>query len=137
MARLPLSLAVVGAPYANKRGPSRRFGIELCEPGEPLELRPEPTNKFDPHAIAVFDERGIQIGYLTAERAPWIGAMLKNGQEVRAVFQRQTPWGAWARAAFGGEVPTLPPERQQPENEEQDIDFVPDPDFYPDDEWPD
>jgi hypothetical protein len=41
------SLAIVGIDYPNKRGPGRRFELEICKPGEPIELRPEPDNPFD------------------------------------------------------------------------------------------
>jgi hypothetical protein len=129
------SLAVVGAQYPNKRGPTRRFELNICQPGEPVELRPEPKNPADEHAIAVYSCRGIQLGYLTAERAPWIGGMLKRGREVQAIFHRQTHFGAWLRIAFDGEAPALPPAGQ--------IDIVPidyeadfEPDFHPDEEWP-
>jgi hypothetical protein len=40
----PQSLAIVGIDYPNKRGPGRRFKLEICLPGEPIELRPEPNN---------------------------------------------------------------------------------------------
>lgn len=65
-----LSLFVVGAGHPNKRGGDRRFEALLCAPGEPIELVPEPRNPADPNAVAVFSIRGVQIGYLTAERAP-------------------------------------------------------------------
>lgn len=113
MPRPALSLAVVGADHLNKRGPTRRFEIALCLPGEPVELRPEPKNPADENAIAVFSERGVQIGYLTAERAPLIKAMLGRGDEVRAIFQEAVSYGAVIRASFDGEVPTLPPPAQR------------------------
>ena len=102
------SLAVVGAAHPNADGSDRRFEILLCTPGEPVGLRPEPTNSADPNAIAVFSSRGVQIGYLTAERAPWIGSKLASGIEVRAVFQSKTDYGALIRANLEGEVPKLP-----------------------------
>lgn len=34
--------------------------------GEPVLLVPEPENPADPQAIAVFNERGVQIGSPTA-----------------------------------------------------------------------
>lgn len=131
----PRSLAVVGAAHQNKRGPSRGFELAICQPGEPVELRPEPKNPADENAIAVFSCRGIQIGYLTAERAPWIGALMARGEEVVAIFQLRTPWGAWLRVGFDGEVPTLPPEPVVAPPEDSTAD--PDPGFYPDEEWPD
>ncbi|MDO7841108.1 HIRAN domain-containing protein [Sphingomonas immobilis] len=126
-----LSLAVVGSQYENKRGPTRRFAIEACSPGDPIELRSEPKNPADPYAVAVFDAAGVQMGYLTAERAPWIGGMILDGREIAAVFQHSTSWGAVIRVAFDGEVPLLEglstAERRAPEE----------PDFYPDEIYPD
>lgn len=103
-----LSLAVVGADYPNKRGPGRRFELNICRPGEKVELIPEPKNPADPRAVAVFSARGIQLGYLTAERCGWIGSMLTQGRELRAIFQAQTSFGAWIRVAFDGAEPALP-----------------------------
>lgn len=124
-----LSLAVVGADHPNKRGPGRRFELALCSPAEPIELRPEPKNPVDPQAVAVFSCRGIQLGYLTAERAPWIGGMIRSGREIAAAFQEQTQWGAIVRVAFDGVAPTLPPTRveEQGESSGESDGFWPDP----------
>ncbi|MCG7348200.1 HIRAN domain-containing protein [Sphingomonas sp. ACRSK] len=131
-----LSLAVVGAAHPNKRGPTRRFELQICRPGEPVELVPEPKNPKDENAIAVFSCRGIQLGYLTAERAPFIGGLMKAGHEVQCIFQELTDYGGVIRAAFDGEVPVLPPTREpQPKPGTQEAD--PEPDWYPDEEWPD
>lgn len=124
-----LSLAVVGADYPNRRGSSRRFEIEMCSPGEPVSLVREPKNLADPRAIAVFSCRGVQIGYLTAERAPWIGGVMADSREIKAVFQRKTPYGAIVRAAFDGEVPDLPAfPSPEPINSDR---------FWPDEIYPD
>jgi hypothetical protein len=84
----------------------------MCVPGEPAELRSEPNNPADPHAVAVYSVRGIQIGYLTAERAPLVGGMIRNGREMAVIFQAATPYGALVRLAFDGERPELPPSRK-------------------------
>jgi hypothetical protein len=123
-----MSLAVVGADYPNKSGPGRRFEIAMCSPGEPVELVPEPRNPADPRAIAVLSARGVQIGYLTAERAPRIGQIMRSGMEIRAVFQQATPFGAVIRAAFAGAQPQLPQPTIAAEDDEE---------FWPDEEWPD
>jgi len=120
-----LSLAVVGADYPNRRGPGRRFEIEICRPGEPIHLVPEPKNPADPRAVAVFSERGVQLGYLTAERCGLIGKAIRDGRVVRAIFQKKAPYGAVIRVAFGVD-PVLPPE------EKGDPWPPPDPDFWPD-----
>jgi hypothetical protein len=104
-----ISLAVVGVLHANpdKTKSNRRFEIKLCKPGEAVELRPEPKNKADGNAVAVFSARGVQLGYLTAERAPWIGKLIREGRELQAVFQAEAQHGAWIRVAFDGEVPVV------------------------------
>ena len=109
-----LSLHVVGADHLNRDGGNRRFEILLCAPGEYVALVPEPRNPVDPNAIAVFSARAVQIGYLTADRAPWIGGMLRNGREVRAVFQHATRLGAAIRIGFDGEAPVLPAVKRAP-----------------------
>ena len=104
-----LSLAVVGIAFPNRDGSNRQFEVAMCTPGEPVTLLPEPTNKADPAAIAVLSARGIQIGYLTADRCVWIGGKLRQGQEIRAIFQQGSPSGAVIRANLDGEDPALPP----------------------------
>ncbi|WP_375249514.1 HIRAN domain-containing protein [Sphingomonas sp.] len=119
------SIAVVGLPYANRKGPTRRFEAELCAPGEAVELRPEPNNRHDRWAVAVFSVRGVQLGYVNAERASWIGGMIREGREIAAVFQGVVHNTAWCRIAFDGEVPILPPQRAQ-EEPADDSGFFPD-----------
>lgn len=130
MTQPSFSLAVVGVDYPNKgKEPSRRFAITLCKPGDPVELRPEPKNPADSRAIAVYSEREMQLGYITAERAPRIGQLIRLGHEITAIFQEATRHGAVIRVAFDGERPTLPEPRAAPPPT--------DPDFYPDEIWPD
>jgi len=124
---LSRSLAVVGADYPNKRGPGRRFEIALCTPGEPIEPRPEPKNPADERAVAVYSCRGVQIGYLSAERCGRIGQLIRAGRVVTAVFQQPTRYGAVIRIALDGAVPVLPPARES----------QPEPEWWPDEEWPD
>lgn len=128
MALTSLSLAVVGADYPNKRGPGRRFEIAICRPGDPVELIPEPKNPADERAVAVFSERGVQLGYLTAERCGWIGGMIRDGRDVVAVFQNPTQFGAVIRVAFDGASPELPAEHQNCAEAESQEDGG----FYPD-----
>lgn len=130
-----LSLAVVGVAHPNPRGPTRAFGIALCRPGDPIELRPEPNNPADEWAVAVYEQSGILIGYLTAERAPYISKQLSAGRDLTAIFQHKAEWGAVIRVAFDGERPVLPPVTERPELErggaEDACGFVPDP-IWPD-----
>lgn len=129
MARI-LSLKVVGVHHLNKNGSNRRFETMLCSPGEAIYLRPEPKNPADPQAVAVFSSRGIQIGYLSAERAPWIGGIINSGRDVIAIFQHEATWGAVIRVGIDGAKPELPTIR--PATDDQDIDFWPD--YIPPDE---
>lgn len=105
-----LSLAVVGLdfPNADKSRSNRRFEVALCCPGDPVELRPEPKNPADPRAVAVYSERGVQMGYLSAERCGLIGKRLNAGDEYRALFQEADRFKAVIRVRFGGGEPTLP-----------------------------
>ncbi len=127
-----MSLYVVGADYPNRRGGgghgggNRRFEILLCSPGEPVALVPEPRNPVDPNAVMVLSTRDVQIGYLTAERAPWIGGMLRSGRVVRAVFQGPTSAGAAIRVAFDGEGPVLPAAAVAEPHADDDSGFWPD-----------
>lgn len=122
------SLAVVGIDYPNRRGPTRAMEVRLCTPGEPVELRPEPKNPADPHAVAVYSCRGVQIGYVPADRAPRLAALLARGVTVRALFQGLVPPRAWIRVAYHGDTPVLPEPPAPP----------PDPGgFWPDPDWPD
>jgi hypothetical protein len=126
MSRPDMSLAVVGALHSNADGSNRQFEIAMCNPGEPVRLVPEPRNKFDPSAVAVFSARELQIGYVSAERCAWIGSKINQGEDVRAIFQRATSTGAVIRISFSGKDPILPPERPRPEAPPADDDFWPD-----------
>ena len=136
----PLTVAIVGADYPNKRkrGPTRRFELAICQRGEPIDLRPEPDNPADEHAIAVFSCRGLQLGYLPSERAVLVGKLMREGCDVVAVFQEHAPFGGYARLAFDGAAPELPPlsvRAPQPPSVGEGAD--PEPDFYPDPDYDD
>lgn len=130
-----LSLAVVGALHPNADGTNRQFEIRMLNPGDAITLVPEPTNKADSSAVAVFSFRGLQIGYLSAERCGWIGAKIKQGQDVRAVFQAATKDSAIIRVHLDGGTPTLPPPRPEPaatQDEPPASRADPDSGFWPD-----
>jgi hypothetical protein len=84
----PLRLNVVGGFYDNADGSSRQAETCKLKAGDPVELRREPGNKFDPSAVAVFSERGVQIGYLGEQRTAWIGSKIDKGIAVRAAVDR-------------------------------------------------
>ncbi|WP_097093741.1 HIRAN domain-containing protein [Novosphingobium sp. Chol11] len=116
-----LSLAVLGALHPNADGTNRQFEIRMLNPGDEVSLVLEPSNKIDSSAVAVFSFRGLQIGYLSAERCGWIGAKIKQGQDVRAVFQVATKDGAIIRVHLDGGTPTLPPPLPEPTATEDEL----------------
>lgn len=129
------TLSVVGAAHPNKgkgKGVNRAFEITMCRPCELVQLVPEPKNPVDESAIAVFSARNIQIGYVRADIAPFLSALLARGQIIRAIFQESTTWGALIRVAFDGEQPILPERKAgstQAQSEESD--------WYPDEDYGD
>jgi hypothetical protein len=138
-----LTIACVGASHANpkRKGQptgSREMEIMFTERGQPVELRPEPGNKADASAIAVFAKTGIQLGYVSADRTLLIHRAWHDARDVHAVFQQRTPWGAWIRVGFD-RAPAIPPESAKLATEQASQDWWPDeaPDgdlsaFYPD-----
>ena len=75
----PVRLNVVGGFFDNADGTSRLAEAEKLKAGDPVELRREPGNEHDPSAVAVFSERGVQIGYLGNQRSAWIGSKIDRG----------------------------------------------------------
>jgi hypothetical protein len=130
-----LTIAVVGAAHPNKDGGNRRSEIAFCNPGEPIELRPEPKNRHDEHAIAVFSARRFQIGYVASERAVTLKGLMRAGHELVAIFQDVAPFGALVRVGID-QTPTLPPARPS-EDEDRDEYAQPDPGDWPDEPPPD
>jgi hypothetical protein len=104
-----LTLAVVGIDFPNADGSNRRSEAMMTLPGDPVELLAEPRNKHDSNAIAVIGPSGVQLGYVNAERAPYIGSRLARGEDVMAVFQGIDGGSAFIRVRFGGGAPSLPP----------------------------
>ena len=134
-----LTLAVVGIdfPNADKSKSNRRMEALVCAPGERIELRREPGNPHDPNAVAVFSLRGVQLGYLSAERAPFIGRRMER-EEVHTVFQALAGAAAYVRIRFGGGLPTLPEAtevRSEVRHSSRPAPFDPD-QFYPDPDGP-
>jgi len=126
-----LSIACVGARFANPRRKgqptgNREMEIMFAKRGDPVELRPEPENKADEAAIAVYSKGGVQIGYISADRTMLLHRAWGEARDVHALFQQRTPWGAWIRIGFDRE-PTMPPEAEPlPVAPAQVADFYPD-----------
>lgn len=124
-----ITLPIVGTQYPNKRpkDPTRLFALELCEPGEPVELRQDPQHPHDEHAVEVRNARGMMMGYIPANRAVYVGMQIRRG-DVSAIFQGRAGQRGYIRVAFDGDEPVLPP---PPESQE------PLQDWWPDEEYPD
>lgn len=134
-----ITLPIVGVQFPNPKGMTRRFAVDLQRPGDPVELRREPKNPADPNAIAVHTVEGVQMGYVPAERAPFIGMMMGRG-EVKAIFQGADDFGAFIRIGFD-EDPVLPEPGATVSRKSQTTDEAPsqapEQDWFPDPEYPD
>lgn len=133
-----LSVKIVGANHPNTDGGNRRSEIAFCDQGENLELRPEPKNPHDEHAIAVFSARQFQIGYVSSERAVLLGTLMRDGHTLFAIFQDIAVWGAIARVGIDC-MPVLPAkpaprDDQDTEFEESDAERGFWPDYIPPDD---
>lgn len=102
------SIVGIDFPNADKTRSNRRMEILLCAPGDRVTLRREPKNPHDSNAVGVWSERDIQLGYISAERAPMIGRRLQ-AEETSALFQAMHQGSAYIRIRFGGGDPVLPP----------------------------
>lgn len=65
-------------------------------------------------SFAFAGTRAYQIGYLSADRCGWVGGKIRQGQDVRAIFQQATRDGAVIRVHLDGQDPTLPPPPPEP-----------------------
>jgi hypothetical protein len=94
-------------PNEDKSKSDRRRECMLCASGDLVELRHKPRNPYDENAVAVWSERGVQLGYVCAKRALLIGKRMKE-DDATTVFQPMHGNGANIRIRFGGGLPTLP-----------------------------
>jgi hypothetical protein len=107
MNELTTSIVGIDFPNEDKSKSKRLMECMICAPGELVELRLEPKNPFDENAVAIWSERGVQLGYVSAEHASLIGKRMGRDKVV-AVFQAMHGTGAYIRIRFGGGLPTLP-----------------------------
>ena len=133
MDELTCNVVGIDFPNADRSKSNRRMELLLCAPGEPVDLRHEPKNPYDANAVAVFSLRGVQMGYLSAERAPLIGRRMQEERHV-AVFQALVGAFGYIRIRFGGGPPTLP-DIAEPGPPSRSTAFDPDV-FYPDPDGP-
>ncbi|MEE8610125.1 MAG: HIRAN domain-containing protein [Sphingomonas aquatilis] len=130
MAWSQLSVKIVGANHPNSDGGNRRSEIAFCDAGEPVELRPEPKNPHDEHAIAAYSARGFQIGYVASDRAVLLKGLMRDGHVVTAIFQDVATWGAIARIGIDC-APVLPTPTVSEDSHDDPLPAS-EPDFWPD-----
>jgi hypothetical protein len=106
-----VSIPCVGARYPNRSGGDREFEIKVSVRGDALKLEHEPRNPADGNAIKVLSSRGIQMGYISADRTWLIHRAWRSERSVHAIFQGAYPGGCWIRVGFD-QIPSLPPAPQ-------------------------
>jgi len=79
-------IKLVGVTYRNPDGTDRQHLVRHLSIGQTLVLKPEPTNPYDSEAVAVFDERGQQLGYLPQHSG--VALLIDRGAQVTATVHR-------------------------------------------------
>jgi HIRAN domain len=79
-----------GVSFENEDHVQRQEIIARCRVGDRLTLKPEPGNRFDPHAVAVLTAAGEQIGYLKRERAAELAEFFSLHEAIPAVITEVT-----------------------------------------------
>lgn len=68
---------VVGVTFKNDNGTDRQTIIKNCKVGDDVVFRPAPSAKF-PHAVAIFNSRGEQLGYVNDDLAKELTSKYPN-----------------------------------------------------------
>ena len=76
------------AGVAGARFQAEALDTDAAAPGQPLELRRDPDNEHDPHAIAVL-AGGEQVGWVPRELAAEIAPQLDRGAPWSAIVLRE------------------------------------------------
>lgn len=80
--------AAKGEGFPNSDGSSRQAAIAELRPGEVIRLIPEPHNRRDSKAVALFTTGDRQIGYLSRDVARLVAAAADRGQTATACVER-------------------------------------------------
>ena len=64
--------------------------INDLAPEEELELVEEPTNKFDPNAVAILSD-GVMLGYVPAKFSASVTAFLQTAENPICILKRVDP----------------------------------------------
>lgn len=85
---------IAGSQYHDA---AKREAIAALKPGQTLQLKREPDNRFDSSAIAVFTADGRnRLGYIPRHQNRTIARIMDQGVTVTAEIDRispdETPW---------------------------------------------
>ncbi len=89
-------LEQAGAFYTKVAGVTfegRQQVVSGLRPGDTLQLRREPHNPHDPHAVKVLTATGVPVGYLSARVASRIAPSLDAGARYRVTVAQVTGGG--------------------------------------------
>lgn len=81
---------VAGVAHRNRNSSDRQKILERCTVGEELRLVPEPDNRFDPNAVAIYRGNGEQLGYLGRRLAEEMHGWMNKGEHWSAVLMEVT-----------------------------------------------
>ena len=111
-APLPLGEAIV---VGTRHGDAPHVAAAL-RPGQPLLLRREMTNRYDPWAVAVHTPEGHRLGYIPRGENRWIADLLDAGARIGAElpdgYPQEVTAGKWritARLSLLDAVARAPP----------------------------
>ena len=68
--------------------------LGTIEEGNHLTLEPEPTNKFDPNAVAIYlesDEGKVMLGYVPKKFSSEVSAKLEVGKKLECILTLFNP----------------------------------------------
>jgi len=99
--------------YCNVAGVSHRSKAlqhERFKPSEQIILRPEPTNVYDPNAVAVWDASNtVQAGYVPATLSPQVAEQLRNGKPLGGIVLSEFRRGSESGPRVGLHILLAPP----------------------------
>lgn len=89
---LTVETRVAGITFDNSDGTSRQALARLLRAGDPLDLMREPTNPFDPNAIALYAGQGRaagkQLGYVPRTLAAVLGPLMDQDIRLAGTVKR-------------------------------------------------
>jgi hypothetical protein len=84
---------IAGVTHRNADGTDRQKVVALLNPRDRLQLQPEPTNRYDPNAIAVVHEKYGMAGYLTQNVAAQLNRDFRKATWIALVREIRSAHG--------------------------------------------